>query len=117
MSVTDPPLFVLWYEFTKWLLNRTAKFPKNIRFTFSQRIDNLALDIVQDLAAARYALRKSELLTTVNLKLDQMRVLLRLCHDLAHLDHKAYQHAARQIDEAGRMLGGWRKQRADKEMG
>jgi len=111
----EAPIFVLWYEFTKWLLSRTEKFPKNIRFTFSQRIENLALDITQDLAVARYASCKADLLNTINLKLDQLRILLRMTHDLEYLDNKGYQHAARQIDEVGKMLGGWSKQRSAKE--
>jgi hypothetical protein len=38
-----------------------------------------------------------------------LRILLRLCNDMRYLDHKGYEHAARRIDEAGRMLGGWRR--------
>jgi len=115
VTAPEPPIFVLWYEFTKWLLNRTEKFPKHIRFTFSQRIENLALDITQDLTVARYASRKADLLRAINLKLDQLRILLRLSHDLEYLDHKGYEYASKQIDETGRMLGGWRKERTGKE--
>ena len=105
----EPQVFVFWYEFTKWLLRRTEKFPKRIRHTFSNRIENLTLDILQEIASARYARKKAGLLSATNAKIDRLRVLLRLCHDLSHLDHKGYRFAAKQVDEAGRMLGGWRK--------
>jgi len=114
MSV-DPPVFVLWYDFTKWLLAKTEKFPKRVRFTLSRRIENLALDITQDLTVARYARNKARLLAEINAKLDQLRILLRLCHDMEILDHKGYRHASAKIDEAGRMLGGWKKQQAEKD--
>jgi hypothetical protein len=39
----DLPVFVHWFGFVKWLLPVTEKFPKGVRFTFSNRIDNLAL--------------------------------------------------------------------------
>ena len=45
----DLPVFVRWVEFVKWLLPTTEKFPRRVRFTFSNRIDNLALDVVEDL--------------------------------------------------------------------
>ena len=111
----EPPVFVQWYDFTKWLLAKTETFPKRVRFTLSRRIENLALDITQDLTVARYARNKARLLADINAKLDQLRILLRLCHDMEILDHKGYRHASARIDEAGRMLGGWRKQQTEKD--
>jgi hypothetical protein len=105
----EPQVFVQWYELTQWLLGRTEKFPKRIRHTFSVRIENLALDVLQELAAVRYARKKAETLAEINEKIDMLRILLRLCNDMRYLDHKGYEHAARRIDEAGRMLGGWRR--------
>jgi hypothetical protein len=111
----EPPLFVLWYDFTKWLLNRTEKFPKSVRFSFSGRIDNLALDIIEGVVEARYARDKQAVLRRLDLNLEKLRVLLRMCHDLEHLDHKGYEYASRQITEAGKMVGGWRKQQDGKQ--
>lgn len=47
-------IFIKWSEFLKWLLNTTEKFPKKVRFTFTTRIDNLALDILEDIIEFRY---------------------------------------------------------------
>ena len=105
----EPPLFVHWYDFTKWLLGKTEKFPKKVRFTFSARIEDLALDIIEGIIEARYTHRKTEALRRVDLDMEKLRVLLRMCHDLQYLDHKAYEFAARSIGEAGKMVGGWRK--------
>ena len=49
------PAFARWYEFVRWLLPTTATFPKRLRFTLTQRIDNLALDVVEGLVEARYS--------------------------------------------------------------
>ncbi|MDP6775697.1 MAG: diversity-generating retroelement protein Avd [Candidatus Latescibacteria bacterium] len=103
----DLPVFVRWSDFLKWLLPATEKFPKRVRFTFSNRIDNLALDVVEDLVEARYTKRKTERLKAINLKLERLRVLLRLCHDLHYLPHQSYEHASRSLAEVGRMVGGW----------
>ena len=83
-----------------------------MRFTFADRINNLALDIVEDLVEARYSRSrdKPQLLKRVNLRLEQLRILLRLCHRQKYLPHQGYEHAMRSINEVGRMLGGWIKQ-------
>lgn len=106
----DLSVFVRWVDFVKWLLPTTEKFPKKVRFSFSNRLDNLALDVVEDLVEARYTRRKTEKLKAVNLKLERLRVLLRLCHELAYLPHQRYEFAMRSLNEVGRMVGGWIKQ-------
>lgn len=107
----DLPIFVQWTDFMKWLFSVTEKFPKRVRFTFSERIDNLALDIFEDLVEARYAREKAPILRRANLRLEKMRLLLRMCHELRHLPHAAFEHSARSLNETGRMLGGWIRQR------
>lgn len=104
------PLFTHWTTFLKWLLQTTEKFPKRIRFTFSQRIENLALDIVEDLVQAQYSKRKTELLRRINLNLEKLRILVRICFEMRHLSGNQYEYASRQINEAGSMVGGWLKQ-------
>lgn len=103
-------IFVRWFEFIEWLLNATMKFPQKARFTFAQRIDNLALDLVEDLIESRYTLEKRAILKRANLKLEKLRVLIRLSHKLKYLPHNGYEYASKAIDEVGRMLGGWIKQ-------
>jgi len=105
----EPVIFVRWMQFLEWLLPATEKFPKRVRFTFADRINNLALDIAEDLVEARYSRDKQSILRRVNLRLEKLRVLLRLCHRLKYLPHQGYEHASRSINEVGRMLGGWIK--------
>lgn len=110
----DLPVFVRWMEFLKWLLPATEKFPRRVRFTFANRIDALALDVVEDLVEARYSRDKREILKRANLRLEKIRVLLRLCHEEQFLSHDAFAFAIRGVDETGRMLGGWMKQQEGK---
>ncbi len=110
--VEPPVIFVYWENLLGDLLDRTARFPKAVRFTFSARIENLALDILEDLVEARYAAgcERAAALRRADGRLARLRVLLRLAHSRGYLDHRGYEHAARGVDEAGRMLGGWRRQ-------
>ncbi len=104
------PLFAHWYEFVKWLLDRTEKYPRKARFTFSNRIDNLALDIMEWIVEARYSTGKRDILRRIDLGMERLRVLVRLCHDKQYLDNRGYEYASKQINEAGKMVGGWRRQ-------
>jgi len=111
----EPVILIHWLELLEWLLPATEKFPKRVRFTFADRINNLALDVAEDLVEARYSRDKQAILRRANLRLEKLRILLRLCHRLHYLPHQGYEHASRAINEAGRMLGGWIKDRQDKE--
>lgn len=108
----DPALLVHWEKSLGDLLDRTARFPKVSRFTFAARVDGLGLDILETLVRARWAARgeKAALLAHADADLAVLRVLMRLCFERRLLDRGGLEQVARNLDEAGRMLGGWRKQ-------
>lgn len=47
----------------------------------------------------------------LNLHLEKLRILLRLCHRLHYLPHAGYEHAAKSVNAVGKELGGWIKER------
>lgn len=111
MAHEEPRLAVHWEATLGDLFDRTQRFPKSARFTFAQRIENLALDVLEALVRARFGDRAATraALTEVDVLLARLRVLVRLSHARALLDHRGYEQVARNLDEAGRMVGGWRK--------
>ena len=106
----DLPIFVKWMDFLKWLLSAIEKFPKSARFSFSNRIANLALDVAEHLIEARYSKNKSEHIRRANLNIEKLRVLLRISYESKYLPYKAYEQSMYSLNEVGRMLGGWGKQ-------
>jgi four helix bundle protein len=104
----------MWERITCDLMARTERFPKSIRFTLSARIEEAALDVLEGLAEARFASgrRKADLLSRADGALARLRVLVRLAHARGVLDHGGYEHVSRELTEAGRMLGGWRRERS-----
>ena len=106
-----PELQVLarWEEFTGWLLEHTARWPRSVRFTLCQRIQNHALDVTEMLVVARYEPRERRAtLRRVNLLLERMRLLFRLARAARAMPGRGFETAMRGVDEAGRMVGGWR---------
>jgi len=56
-----------------------------------------------------YTKARRELLADANLGLERLRFLIRLSFDLHLIDARRYEHAARGMDEVGRLVGGWIK--------
>lgn len=92
------PLLLHWETFLEWLLPKTAQLPRSVRYTFAERIQGLALDVLEGIVDARYGRSKGEALRRVNLGLEKLRMLVRICHRLGHLDHRAYELASRGLD-------------------
>jgi hypothetical protein len=106
---SELPIFVYWFEFVNWFLPLSDKLPKKVRFSITQRMCNLVLDIVEDLTEARYSRDKMTTLRAANLKLEKLRILLRLSVEQKFVAQKSYQYAIKRINETGKMLGGWIK--------
>ena len=79
------------------------------KFTLGERIVNAVFDVVEALVEARYTRERREILVRVNLRLERMRVLLRLSRDLGVFPLKSVEHSSKLIDEVGAMVGGWLK--------
>jgi len=114
-SVARPPLYTVLTELVGWTLDHTTDFPKSHRFTFGQRLDNLALDALQSVVKAVFsgdATRKQECLADLLLSVEQMLVLWRLVHSRGWISQQQLVHVSSKLDEAGRMANGWRRQQA-----
>lgn len=104
------PLFILWSSFINWLLDHTQKFPKHLRFTVTSRMDNYAIDVFEGIVEARYSENKGPILKRIDLSLEKLRLLIRISHERKYISHTSHEYAAKKIDEAGRMVGGWIKE-------
>ena len=97
------------YQFVRWLIPTLDKFPRSQRFVLGDRIENTALTVLEGLIEATYSKQVETILRAVNLALEKLRFLIRLSKDLRYLDLKRYEFGAREIDEIGRLVGGWLK--------
>jgi hypothetical protein len=97
------------YQFLNWLMPTVDKFPRGQRFLLGDRIQATALDVLEALIEATYTRDRRAYLARANLGLEKLRFFMRLAHEQRHLDARRYEHAARAIDEVGRLVGGWAK--------
>jgi hypothetical protein len=105
----DYPLYEHWYKTTDWILDKCDKLPKHTRFTIAGRIANLSLDVLELLTEAVYTKQKAVILTRVNLLLEKLRLLFRLCFDRRYISPTQYEFIQTEINTAGKMVGGWLK--------
>lgn len=76
-----------------------------------QKIDQITLDIIEFTITAGYLPGEQKLtfLQKISIKLDLLKILLRLSSETKCLDNNQYQSLTSQLLEIGRMLGGWIK--------
>jgi hypothetical protein len=107
----EAPVFSLWIDITQWILDRIDDFPKKVRFSISNRVANLSLDTLELIIEALYKRKKILLLREINIKIEKLRVLLRICFSKKYLSVKQYEFIQEKLFESGKMIGGWIKQR------
>ncbi len=105
----ESPLFTKSYDFIRWLIPQTVKFPREQRFVLAQRLQSTAMDFMECLYQATDKTRINTSLAQADVKLKQLRFYLRLSHDLELFDTRRFEHASRLLEEIGRLLGAWIK--------
>jgi four helix bundle protein len=107
----EMPIFTRTFDFLTWLLPMTNSFPRAHRFTLTQRLLQAAFDLRERLEEANYRQGKErvERLKRADEALGKVRLYLRLAAKWEWLTSGQYGHAARMIEEIGRLLGGWLK--------
>lgn len=76
-----------------------------------EKIDQIILNILEQILTAGYLPREQKLplLQKISIKLDILKILLRLAQETKCLDNKKYQELVSHTIEIGKMLGGWIK--------
>ena len=105
----ESPIFVRTYDLLRWLIPVTVKFPRQQRFVLAEAVQQPALGLHEQLVEAAHASQPAPLLRKADVTLTRLRHYLRLCRDLKLLSPGQHEHAARMVDEIGRLLGGWLK--------
>jgi len=88
---------------------KDKRFPKNLRYSLAQKMDNICLDILELIVQTIYSSSKREYLNKINLKLDVLRTLIQMAYKMKLLAENQYQYISRELLESGKMVGGWLK--------
>lgn len=96
-------------ELYKTFHNYRKIVPKSDRFSIYERSENLILGVIELLIEAGYAVQNDKivLLDKASVKLNILRMLIRLMKENHTFDTKKYVVLQEIIDDIGRQLGGW----------
>src|SRR3989337_2108767 len=103
------PIFTRTYDLLKWLIPATLKFPRQQRFVLASTLQQTPLRFQEQIVEAAHASQPKPALQQADATLAKLRLHLRLSHDLGLLGEGQFRHAAKMIDEIGKLLGGWLK--------
>ena len=98
-------VYLIWFGYYQAL-------PKLHRYSLGQRIDDIFIDVIEAISSASF-LRPEEKTPYVRLairKVDTLKILLMVLWETKSLENKRYITLSVEIDEVGRMLGGWNGQ-------
>jgi len=115
----NTPLFQTTYKLYLSWYRRCQTIPKKDRFAIGQKTENLLLEIMTLVVAAYHTkdvIRKREILTQINLKLESVKILLRLAKDVRVIEQQPYIDYESRLQEIGKMLGGWMRQTQSSSM-
>jgi len=97
--------YLLWHEYHLTL-------PKVHRHTLGEKVDNLFIEIMEATSAAAFLPRDKKLpyISLTIRKLDTLKLLLMVLWETKSLRDRKYIALSTQLDDVGKMLGGWQGQ-------
>ena len=116
MDDFDIPIFKKSYDLYKAFYSYRSVVPKQDRYTIWQRCESLILDILEGILLASQTGKNEKLpiLEKTSMKLNFLRIFVRLMKETKVMDNKKYTTLQELIDEIGRILGGWIRSVKDK---
>lgn len=109
-------------EFAKLMNIHLNHFPKHEKYGLALEIRRAAYDVYGFIVEAQKRYQKKTTLTNLDIRHEQLRMLVRLAHTLGYFEFKdgkksekcpaalgehRYLALSRLVDELGRMIGGW----------
>ncbi len=98
-----------FYSLLNWYTSRIARFPKQSRVLIGQPVQDRLIVTMDLLIEAVYTPNRERILNQINICLDRLRYLTRLCVDQQLLNLKQMEYAAGELNTVGGMLGNWLK--------
>lgn len=92
-------------------MNIVPHIPKSARYTIGVRIENKFLDLLETSYIAYFSSKEKKLekISDSIFTLDILKFLISVVWEGKFISHKQYEEIAIKLDEAGKMLGGWKK--------
>ncbi|TSC82889.1 MAG: Uncharacterized protein G01um101420_71 [Parcubacteria group bacterium Gr01-1014_20] len=109
MNDFDIPIFKKIYDLYKSFYVLRKNFPKDDKYILGEKCESLILEVLTCVFEASQKPKPQRLvyLEGASVKINLLRFHFRLAKDVRALSEKNYLNLQENLDEIGRMLGGW----------
>jgi len=106
---SEVPIIQKTYDFYREFYGLVPHMPKQDKYAIGARIQNTCLDLTEILIRASRTDKKKKLeyLSEAAVKLDLLKLSIRLAEDTKAIPTKNYLVLSEKLQEIGKMLGGW----------
>lgn len=107
----DLPVIKKIYDLYKTFYGYAKLFPKKDKYVLGSKCEEYIIATLELLLTASSAPKseKRVFIVRANVKFDALKIFIRIANDVKMLDNKKYLVLQKQLQEIGRMLGGWQK--------
>ena len=106
----DLKIFQKVYDFLIWTKSAVQRFAKVHKYSLGVQLENETIELIRQITRTNFKRgNKSELIDECFVRYEMIKVLIRLSADYKLLTMRQYEFASNELDEIGRLLGGWRR--------
>jgi len=105
------PIFIKTYEFIKFVYRLVQQFRKEYKYTLGTELQQIIWQILDEIIITNSLpdSRKKENIEKISQLFDKFKIRLRFAYEIGLLTDKKFGIIQREIEEIGRMIGGWQK--------
>lgn len=103
------PVYEKYYSILNWILDKLEKYPKNVRYSVCSKIYEISIYMYEKIIDSIYDNERIYSLKQLNISIEKLRLFMRLSHDRKYISTKQYEYISEEINELGKMIGGWLK--------
>jgi len=110
--VQDLVVFQKIYDFSLWVDMLVRGFSKTHKYTLGIQIQNEVMELMKCVIRGNLRKEKREMIEECFVHYEIVKILIRMANDFrgsGTMTIKQYEKASLQLDEIGKLLGGWGK--------
>jgi len=103
-------IFQKTYDFLLWVKPTVQRFAKVHKYSLGIQLENETIELLKQIVRANFKREdKKEFIEECFIHYELIKILIRLSKDYKLLSIKQYEFAAKELEEIGKLLGGWYK--------
>ncbi|MFA6423551.1 MAG: diversity-generating retroelement protein Avd [Patescibacteria group bacterium] len=105
----EAPIILKTYDLYKSIHVIVRLFPREEKYTLGEKIKEALTNILELFIEAEFCPKnlKGAILEKASVRLDFLKLLIRMSYDLKLINEKRYISIEENLQEIGKMLGGW----------